>query len=592
MSFERYSNLKEVHEAKFLKLKKEFSAIAIIRLMLVVLMLYCIWQFIKNTKGIDLIYALSLLIGFVALLKKHQKVKYQRNLQNKLVEINRDEIEYLSSGKLPNNDGKEFIDTTHLYTYDLDIFGPKSLFHHLNRTASPSGASILAKKLSTPIVKDEIIQHQNAIKELSQKIEFRQLFYAKARLAKLNHDGYKQLIDWSKTEVKTPHFTLGVIKILFPTLFFVMLTMSYFTENVLYTYLANTFFLLNLSVFSFYLKDVKRELISSDKIHETILQYALIFELIDDEKMQSVYLTSLKNELIFEGEPVHIHFKKLSQLFNNLSSMQNPVGGVIFNGALLYHLGIYNNLLKWKKTHALLFEKYLTILGEFEALNSLANFSFNNDNFVYPTINNDFKINFKDCGHPLIQKNKRICNDVNFGAGNFMILTGSNMSGKSTFLRTLGINMVLCNAGAPVCASKAEIHPLQVIVSMRMSDSLTDSESYFFAEVKRLKQMMDALDFQICFVLLDEILKGTNSDDKRLGTIKVVEKMVQKKAIGAIATHDLEVCNITSSYPKHLTNNCFEVEIINNELVFDYKLRDGICKNKSATFLMNKMEII
>jgi DNA mismatch repair ATPase MutS len=127
---------------------------------------------------------------------------------------------------------------------------------------------------------------------------------------------------------------------------------------------------------------------------------------------------------------------------------------------------------------------------------------------------------------------------------------------------------------------------------MRMSDSLNDSESYFFAEVKRLKQIMDELNKRTCFVLLDEILKGTNSDDKRLGTIKVVEKMVQKNAIGAIATHDLEVCSISSEYPSQLSNYCFEVEIINNELYFDYKLRPGVCKNKSATFLMNKMDII
>jgi DNA mismatch repair ATPase MutS len=166
------------------------------------------------------------------------------------------------------------------------------------------------------------------------------------------------------------------------------------------------------------------------------------------------------------------------------------------------------------------------------------------------------------------------------------------MSGKSTFLRTLGINMILGNAGAPICASNAQIHPLPVVVSMRMSDSLTDSESYFFAEVKRLKQIMDELEHQICFVLLDEILKGTNSDDKRLGTVKVIEKLVKKNVIGAIATHDLEVCNITLVYPKNLSNHCFEVEIINNELAFDYKLRNGICKNKSASFLMNKLEII
>jgi DNA mismatch repair ATPase MutS len=231
-------------------------------------------------------------------------------------------------------------------------------------------------------------------------------------------------------------------------------------------------------------------------------------------------------------------------------------------------------------------------LGELEALNCLANFSFNNKEFVFPTINKEYKIEIKNCGHPLINANKRICNDVSFNAGNFMILTGSNMSGKSTFLRTLGINMILGNAGAPICASNAQIHPLPVVVSMRMSDSLTDSESYFFAEVKRLKQIMDELEHQICFVLLDEILKGTNSDDKRLGTVKVIEKLVQKNVIGAIATHDLEVCNITLVYPKNLSNHCFEVEIINNELVFDYKLRDGICKNKSATFLMNKLDII
>jgi DNA mismatch repair ATPase MutS len=587
-----YEKLKETHQVNYLKLKNKFSIIAIIRLALVVLIIFCVWQFIKNTQAIDLMYAFALLIGFIALLQKHQKIKYERNVAQKLVEINMEEINYINQQEIPFKDGKEYIDPAHLYTYDLDIFGPKSLFQHINRTATPSGEKTLAHKLSTPTLHVEIVRHQAAIKELANKIAYRQLFYAKAKLAKLDQEGYKKLINWSKTTIKTPHIFLTVLRVLMPILFFGMIAMSYYTENVLYTYLANTCFLLNLIVLAIYIKDVKTELISSEKIHETILQYALIFELIYEEEMQAEYLLELKKELIYEGEAVHLKFKKLSQLFNNLSSLENPVGAVFFNGALLYHLGVYSNLLKWKKKNAPLFEKYLHILGEFEALNALANFSFNNKEFTFPSINNDYKIDFKNCGHPLIHESKRICNDVNFNAGTFIILTGSNMSGKSTFLRTLGINMVLANTGAPVCSSKAQLHPLPVIVSMRMSDSLTDSESYFFAEVKRLKQMMDELDQQICFVLLDEILKGTNSDDKRLGTVKVVEKMVLKKAIGAIATHDLEVCNITSTYPNNLSNNCFEVEIVNNELVFDYKLRDGICKNKSATFLMKKMEII
>jgi DNA mismatch repair ATPase MutS len=186
----------------------------------------------------------------------------------------------------------------------------------------------------------------------------------------------------------------------------------------------------------------------------------------------------------------------------------------------------------------------------------------------------------------------RIGNEVSFHPQSFVILTGSNMSGKSTFLRSLGINMVLAGTGSVVCASEAHVHPLPVLVSMRLSDSLSDSESYFFAEIKRLKQIMDGLEVEPAFVLLDEILRGTNSDDKRNGTIEVLKKVIAKKAIGAIATHDIEVCLTTNEYPEILKNNCFEVEIKNDELHFDYKLREGICKNKSATFLMKKMGII
>ena len=166
------------------------------------------------------------------------------------------------------------------------------------------------------------------------------------------------------------------------------------------------------------------------------------------------------------------------------------------------------------------------------------------------------------------------------------------MSGKSTFLRTLGINMVLAGIGSPICSTKANVHPLNVIVSMRQTDSLNDGESYFFAEVKRLRQIMDKLQSEICFVLLDEVLKGTNSDDKQTGTIEVIKKIISKNAIGSIATHDLEVCQTTNDYPNKLINKCFEVEIINNNLSFDYKLKDGICRNKSATFLMKKMNVI
>ena len=166
------------------------------------------------------------------------------------------------------------------------------------------------------------------------------------------------------------------------------------------------------------------------------------------------------------------------------------------------------------------------------------------------------------------------------------------MSGKSTFLRALGVNMLLASMGLPVCAQKATIHPMPLLVSMRLSDSLSAGKSYFFAEINRLRSIMETLAQAPCFVLLDELLRGTNSEDKQSGTFKIIEKMVLLKAIGVIATHDLEVCALSEKYPKVLQNKCFESQIVHGELYFDYTLKEGICQNKNATFLMEKMGII
>jgi DNA mismatch repair ATPase MutS len=282
----------------------------------------------------------------------------------------------------------------------------------------------------------------------------------------------------------------------------------------------------------------------------------------------------------------------LSELFSRMDTINNLMTATVLNGTFLFNLHVLKALLKWKNNYSTELEKWITIIGEFEALNSLANLAYNNPDFVFPEINSEYKIGFSDLSHPLLNPATRVGNDTHFYPQSYMILTGSNMSGKSTFLRSLGINMVLGGIGSVVCASKANMHPLPVLVSMRLSDSLADSESYFFAEIKRLKQIMDALEERPAFVLLDEILRGTNSDDKRNGTIEVVKKIIAKNAIGAIATHDIEVCLTTNEYPDILTNQCFEVEIQNNDLHFDYKLRNGICKNRSATFLMQKMGVI
>lgn len=589
---EQYLALKEKYTGEHSRLNKKYNFISMLRLLCIIILVTGAYYFLTTENVTILFVFLLTLFVFLVLVKQHQKIFNQRELTNALVEINNEEIIYLNGERIPFKDGTQYIDSSHLYSFDLDIFGRHSLFQNINRTATYIGERKLAELLLTLLPNQEILLNQDAIKELAKKLAWRQGLYSLARITNDSKDVYNKLIQWSATKSGEISKFLIIVSYTSPLLLLLALLLNWLYPGNEFGSFSIAIFLFNLVVLSTQTKKIKKEIIDADKVHKIIRQYSLIIERIEQEKYESEKLISLKSRLAFKTEPVSKRIKKLSSLFDSMDSIKNVFGAALFNGVFLYHIHTLHSLLNWKKENALHIKDWLDVIGEFESLNSLANFSFNNPHFTFPKLNNNFEIAFSELGHPLIASEKRIGNDVEFTSRQFILLTGSNMSGKSTFLRTLGINMVLAGAGSPVCSSNANVHPLNVIVSMRQSDSLADSESYFFAEVKRLKQIMNELDKKGCFVLLDEILRGTNSDDKRIGTIAVIKKIIAKNAMGAIATHDLQICNTTNEYPDILTNKCFEVEIINNNLVFDYKLREGICKSKSATFLMKKMEVI
>ncbi|RZM24853.1 MAG: DNA mismatch repair protein MutS, partial [Pedobacter sp.] len=219
-----------------------------------------------------------------------------------------------------------------------------------------------------------------------------------------------------------------------------------------------------------------------------------------------------------------------------------------------------------------------------------ANLSFNNNSFCIPSISEKETLMAEDMGHPLIRAEKRINNSISFEQHRFVILTGSNMSGKSTFLRTLGINLVLARSGSSVCAKRFTFFPFAVHVSMRITDSLQDSESFFYAELKRLQGIIQQLQAgEKTFIILDEILRGTNSNDKHSGTIGLIRKLVSAYACGIIATHDLTVSKLEAENAGYINNMCFESEIINDELVFDYKLKGGPCQTFNAALLLKEI---
>lgn len=588
---EHYRERLTVHLEQVQRLKKTFNRLSFARLLAISGAITSGYFMISQSGLVQTILFIFCLTGFILLMRLHQSVKKQLKLARTLAQINEEELAYLTENKLPFADGNDLIDEHHPYTYDLDIFGQQSLYQHLNRTKTDPGKKALAAALLKRAPNQIIRKRQEAIAELTPLLEWRQLFTAKALLANDSEKITETLRKWNGEQqgIGTP---IVILSYLLPVLGGgLTLWGTLVGFDSLSLKLLGLIFTLNLIVLARFIKRMNAEIGFAEKINQTLLHYSELFRLFEEHSWKSPLLQELHGKLTGKqsaSQSVH----RLSRIFASLESLQNGFGAILFNGTLLFHLHTYRKLIGWKKTHVENLPAWIDFIGETEMLLSLANLAGNNPEFCFPEITEQPELQFKELGHPMIAAKRRITNTVDFTDHPFIILTGSNMSGKSTFLRTLGVNMILSNAGSVICASEARVFPMDVLVSMRLSDSLTDNESYFFAEVKRLGEIMRVAKQQRCFVLLDELLRGTNSDDKRSGTIAVVRKLAEGNAIGVIATHDLEVCQTTDEYPQKLVNKCFEVTIESNELKFDYLLRDGICRNKSATFLMRQMGII
>lgn len=588
---ETYNTQRARYAVEYDKRKRQHRSLAYARLAIMLLVLVAGFFGFRTQLPVYWIVAGTAFACFLVLLNLHLAASKKLQLAKTLLQLTDDEIAFLETGALAFPDGKAFETTNHPYSYDLDLFGPLSLFHHLNRAKTVMGTAQLAESLQRRASDDVIRGRQTAIQELAPQLAWRQEYMAKAQLAGDSEKIVQALRSWTTENEPVPTL-LTLLSFALPLLGFSLTLWFAVDPKPLSGNLAVMVFIANLLVLASQLKKMNREIAHADKINATLLRYSELLYLIESNHWNDPLLQRIKSELSQNGSTASGHIRKLSRIFASLESLQNGFGAIVFNGTVLYHLHTYRQLLRWKKEHAEDISGWLQTIGELEVLISFANLAFNNPDFCYPQLNGESRLRFEELGHPLISRTKRVANSVDFTDKGFIILTGSNMSGKSTFLRTLGVNFVLANAGAPICAASANLQPMDILVSMRLTDSLADSESYFFAEVRRLKEIMEQLEEGRCFVLLDEILRGTNSDDKRSGTIEVVKKVIIRNALGAIATHDLEVCNTTTEFPDKLTNKCFEVEIVNDELYFDYRLREGVCKNKSATFLMKKMGVI
>jgi DNA mismatch repair ATPase MutS len=592
-SAEVYTSLLTQYSARAASLAKQLRGLSFLRLLFFCGFIFFGYKAIVSGNHYFTIASIGTLIIFLVFLRIYDKLQDKTAFYKALVRINKDEINFLQfPEQSPGAQGKEYIDPHHPYSYDLDIFGEGGLFPYLNRTSTIFGRQALAQLLLNP-GKKEIAERQEAIHELSSLLQLRQHVQAYGTMQETKDEEIRKMKAWIDSPSLFRNNSLYYILLLFPLASTSCLAYYFISEKDGALNLFYTLFIVNLVVAFSFAKKISAHLSVSTSVTKVLQQFSQQLKLLESQPFQSSLLKKIQDMLKAGHTPASVSIAKLSSLFNYLETIINLVVSMLLNGLFLFHVHILFALEKWKQQHATTIMTWLQLLGETEALNSFANLSYNNPSFCRPVVKETEILRMDDMGHPLIRAEKRVTNSISFSQQPFVILTGSNMSGKSTFLRTLGINLVLARAGSMVCASYFEFYPYEVQVSMRISDSLQDSESFFYAELKRLQGIIHQLEAGVkTFVILDEILRGTNSNDKHNGTIGLIRKLVAAKACGIIATHDLTVSKLAGEYPDRISNKCFESQIINDELLFDYKLGDGVCTTLSASFLMKKMGII
>ena len=529
------------------------------------------------------------IVVFVKLLSKYTDVMRLRDFNNALVEINSEEIE-IANGHFHNRaEGNHFQDPKHYYSLDIDLFGKGSFFQFINRTSINEGTHLLAEALKANDVFN-ILKRQEAIKELSTKPKWRQQYSATSSLVHVETPA-QLIIGWLHNHKTFMPKIMSWLPLAF-SIGSMVLFMLILLNFVNYPALIGYWLLFGLGITGKYLKKINVLASNADKVRDTFRQYAQLLDLIENETFSSELLQAKQQQIQLGNKKASDIFKAFSKSLDALDNRNNFIGAIFGNGYFLTDIKNSYRIEKWIETYGNKVSDWFEVVSFFDAYNSLGNFAFNHPDFVFPEIiEHGMIIKAEELGHPLLNKEKRIDSDLTIENEQFFIVTGANMAGKSTFLRTVSLHIVMANVGLPVCAKTSQYSPVKLITSMRTTDSLTDDSSYFFSELTRLKFIVDAIQKEPYFIVLDEILKGTNSTDKAIGSRKFVEKLVASNATGIIATHDLSLCEIEKEL-EDVKNYYFDAKIINDELHFDYKLKTGVCQNMNASFLLKKMNIV
>lgn len=590
---ETYHHQIAKHNTELKKLEKKSSLFAWLRLLSIVLFFVCIGLIWSKEMLILIAPAIFFIALFFFILTKHLDTNDQIENLKRLIGINQTEINVLNHHFTDLPDGEEFKPEQHDYANDLDIFGRASLFQFLNRCSSEQGNKLFAYWLLHPASSETIVERQEAVKELSPQFEWRQQLRSYGIAKKLNIQTEKNIDNWLEESYQFINRTYWqILRVVLPAISIGLLVLH--VVDVIGSAIFYPAIFLMLIISLGITKLVMPAFSKLNRIAPELETLSDSVAWIEKASFKSKRLNQLKEKYVGGHSRSSQTIRGLKRILDRTDIRLNPLVFLPLNTFSFWDLQQIFALENWKKENKEHIDDWFHSLAEIESLSSLANLFFNNPGWSFPTISEKHGTLIADSlGHPLIPKEKIVTNSFSTGEQEGLnLITGSNMAGKSTFLRSAGVNIVLAMMGSAVYANSLTVSNMKVISSMRVNDNLEENTSTFYAELKKLKEVIESVyRNEKVFLLLDEILRGTNSADRHTGSKALIKQLIQHNAVGLIATHDLELAKLANEFPNKLHNYHFDVQVSGDELFFDYTLKKGICNSMNASILMKKIGI-
>ena len=591
---EYYQKQIDHYTARLKQIKKRRNLITLAKLLTFGYMIFLIYLLINHSTQPLLLLGIGAILVFIFLTLWDSQIIYRQHLIEELLRINTLESDYLAGNFSALDQGERFNDPAHPYAHDLDLFGEDSLFQHLNRTVTFSGTQKLVSWLLSLSKDPEVIHsRQQAAEELCAEPEWCQHFRAAGALhptqaldAVILKSGPTESPFFSK------HSTVRLILWIANTIVIVSWAVTSFTPLPFSIYLVLS--LLQLSALALYIKKINAYHQRLNLFLKTISNYLPLVRLIHDQSFRSPYLQKIRHSLFTPESNSLQALTQLHRIQNSLDQRGNIVIAFILNGLYLKDFHTLLRLDHWRKKYGPDIETWTDVLSEADALISMANYRFNHPAYCLPVICQDRLLDTEEIGHPLLKSERNVTNHFSIRSLHQIAnVTGANMAGKSTFLRTIGVNLILAQSGNVVCSRYFAFQPMTLFTSMRTTDSLSKDTSYFHAELLRLQQLVNiAQQEDKVFIILDEMLKGTNSVDKLNGSLAFLKRILSYPISGLVATHDLALGELADDFPEHFFNVCFEIVHSGSQITYDYKLHPGISSNMNASILLKQMGLI